>query len=137
MAAVMDRGWKTAAEVGGTLRLDERGVLQLQIDFRLGLLIDGGYDLVIETPFFYFGAGDAERRIDPATPEVALALPLLRKVLASAVIKTGTLQLVMTTGETVLVPPDPNYEAWSISAKDGERIIALPGGGFSHWAPSN
>ena len=48
----------------------------------------------------------------------------------------GSGVLLLTVGQdSVEVPPDPNFEAWTLTLEDGEMFVAVPGGGVTHWSP--
>ena len=44
-------------------------------------------------------------------------------------------RLVLTLHRrSVVVEPDPNYEAWTLTLATGEMFVANPGGGVTHWS---
>ncbi|MEU4314486.1 DUF6188 family protein [Nocardia sp. NPDC024068] len=45
----------------------------------------------------------------------------------------GTLQLDFESGVTLLAFADPVYEAWSIVASGGFRVVCMPGGELAVW----
>jgi hypothetical protein len=49
--------------------------------------------------------------------------------------KDGSLDVSFTDGSRLVVPIDPRYEAWEVSATDGFMVVSLPGGGLTAWKP--
>ena len=49
--------------------------------------------------------------------------------------KDGGLDVRFTDGSRLVVPFDPDYEAWEANATDGFMVVSLPGGGLSSWKP--
>jgi hypothetical protein len=39
------------------------------------------------------------------------------------------LRLDFDGGDAIVVPPDPDYEAWEVSGPGRVKVVALPGGG--------
>jgi hypothetical protein len=74
--------------------------------------------------------------VDPMRPEsVAPVLGLMREVIARATAsKTGTLTLTFWSGERLIVPPDPQYEAWVASSPAFWKIVCMPGGELAIWS---
>ncbi len=68
--------------------------------------------------------------------EAAQASILLRKTVGQAIgRKDGSLDVIFADGSKLVVPIDPDYEAWEISASDGFLVVSRPGGGLATWSP--
>jgi hypothetical protein len=48
---------------------------------------------------------------------------------------SGGLRVDLEGGARLLVPADPNYEAWTVAGPNGLKVVSLPGGGLSVWSP--
>ena|SRR5213593_2434577 len=67
--------------------------------------------------------------------EAAQASIVLRKTVAQAIgLKDGTLDVSFADGSSLVVPADPDYEAWELSASDGFLVVSRPGGGLATWS---
>jgi hypothetical protein len=110
-------------------------VQQIQIDFRLGLLLtdDKAHaKVVIETPFVLHSPDGSL----PFTPAETVSLaPILRlfnkEVIDLNIRKTGHLKVAFADGYSLEVDPDDNYEAWQIGGSIGFMFICSPGGSVS------
>jgi Family of unknown function (DUF6188) len=49
--------------------------------------------------------------------------------------KDGTLDVRFSDGSELVVPVDPDYEAWELVADNGFKVISLPGGKLAIWGP--
>jgi ribosome maturation factor RimP len=45
----------------------------------------------------------------------------------------GTLEVTIGTNATLTVDGDADYEAWQLHSRDGDRLVAIPGGGVAVW----
>jgi len=48
--------------------------------------------------------------------------------------KDGSLDISFVDGSRLVVPVDPHYEAWELSASDGFLVVSRPGGGLATWS---
>ena len=68
--------------------------------------------------------------------EAGQASILVGKTIQHAIAgKDGSLDVRFTDGSRLVVPSDPDYEAWEANATDGFMVVSLPGGGLSTWKP--
>jgi Family of unknown function (DUF6188) len=134
---MVDRMEAEAVANGWTFRFTETPVVQVRVDHRFTLLLEGGVQIILEEPF-ELDRGDGTSRVPAgeADHEVGDALPLLhhRVVLARAT-STGDLRIGFDDGAVVRVPVDPHFESWQILRRNGEQWIGAPGGGVTHILP--
>jgi hypothetical protein len=121
------------------LPIGDGTVTQIRIDYAFTLVLEAWIDIRIETPFTY-GAGDDTRRFEPAdAPAMAPLLALHQSAVTSAEIrKDGRLTLVFADGAVLMVPPDEQYEAFTVagslpSLRRGFHFVAIPGGGLARF----
>jgi hypothetical protein len=68
--------------------------------------------------------------------EAARACILQRKTITEAIgRKDGSLNVSFSDGSKLVVPVDPDYEGWELSATDGFLVVSRPGGGLATWSP--
>lgn len=53
------------------------------------------------------------------------------RVTSATYSENGQLELVLDSGDRIVVHPDEDYEAWEFSGYVGENIVVLPGGGIA------
>lgn len=134
-------------EGGEQVRIDivSRVVEGVSREHAIIVRLSGGAQIRIESPFELFEQGLASRVVDPDGADlddtdfdVTLERALLGRTVADAILGLGNGLLVVTfDDETSLrVPPDPDFEAWSVTHLDGRMVAALPGGAVSQWGPS-
>ncbi|MGV0852585.1 DUF6188 family protein [Mycolicibacterium phlei] len=117
--------------------LDLRGravVSVAKYDYTLWLKVMGGYGITIESPVTIDDVVLSPQD-DPAEefgPVRRLAGLTVETATAD---KTGVLRVNFRDGTSLVVEPDPHYEAWNVSRPDGSLIVCRPGGGLSRWAP--
>lgn len=121
------------------LPIDDGVVTQLRVDYAFTLVIDSRIEIRIETEFSY-GVSGTEQRFDPSV-SAALA-PLLdrhqAKVTAVEIREDGRLHLTFGDDVVLLVEPDDQYEAFTVSGtlpSTSRRFlfVAVPGGGLACW----
>ncbi|MFD9083477.1 DUF6188 family protein [Streptomyces erythrochromogenes] len=110
-------------------------VTRIGIDFRLSLVLDGGWEAVLETPArLSVGAVGPGRPVVPETQDVAAALPLFgAKVTSAVAFKSGSLRMVFDSGLHLVCPADASFEAWQVAGPQDRRFVSLPGGGLATW----
>ncbi|MBV8527085.1 MAG: hypothetical protein JOZ75_02085 [Candidatus Dormibacteraeota bacterium] len=72
-----------------------------------------------------------EVQLDPENDAAGLgpALALCRATLeTSDAHPDGSLALLFANGASVMVPPDPEFEAWTLTISDGSMMVSGPGG---------
>lgn len=133
-----DRVMSSSLECGSVpLPLAGALVLLCSIDYAFSLDFDGGVHVRIERQFL-LRTGGREHRIDLEGPPEGMgpALVLARATASSGeAFRDGRLHLVFDGGTTVDVPGGEQYEAWSLTAESGLRLVSLPGGDLAVWWP--
>lgn len=114
------------------LSLRGQSVVGINIDFRLTLVLDAGWEVVLEAPA---QLSTGSLRTDPGLPltpesqDVAAALPLFgAKVLSAVAFKSGALRMVFDSGTHLNSSSHAAFEAWQITGPGGWRFVSLPGG---------
>jgi hypothetical protein len=119
-------GWK--------ISLTECFVTQIQIDFRVGLLVSNSKDAVRVSPFQFRERDGVEALITPE--QTVTVAPLLSthntKVNLLSAGKNGVLRIDFDNGSSIVAEPDKLYEAWQINAGDN-LFICGPGGKISRF----
>lgn len=70
----------------------------------------------------------------PAPDPSALDTLIGSTILTITTSEHGTLQMTTDDKHTVIVPPDPDYEAWSlVSVTKGVLAVWVPGAGVALW----
>lgn len=60
--------------------------------------------------------------------------PVLRGAITSAVVNSsGTLTIDLDSGNRLVVPPDEEYEAWTLVGPNGYRVVCMPNGELAIW----
>jgi hypothetical protein len=115
-------------------------VLRTAFDWQVRLLLTGpepargqrvSAELVVETPFQLHRAGSpCAVTHQPGTgARLAPILDLFGTTVTSVeVIDTGRLHLTFSDGSELVVPPDPDYESWSLTGSGIEGVAVGPGG---------
>nr|WSW49399.1 DUF6188 family protein [Streptomyces sp. NBC_01001] len=120
------------------LNLRGLSVVRISIDFRLTLVLDAGWEVVLEAPArlstgsIHTGPG---LPLTPESQDVAPALPLFgTRVLSAVVFKSGVLRMVFDNGMHLTSSADASFEAWQVTQPRGWRFISLPGGDLAVWS---
>ena len=121
-----------ATDLGWSISLADATVHQVQVDFRLGLLIANQSDWIqvhIESPLRLGEPGKPEVRLVPNDyPTLGPALVLFTRAVARIdASRRGQLTVRFADGCVVDVEPDQAYEAWQITTP-GLQLICQPGG---------
>jgi hypothetical protein len=107
-------------------------VARINVDFRLTLALDAGWEVVLEGPTRLSSGSvhaDPGVLLAPASQDVAAAIPLFgATVLSLVAFKAGGLRMVFDDGTHLTCPSDPSFEAWQIVGPRGWRFVSLPGG---------
>ncbi|WP_406234173.1 DUF6188 family protein [Nocardia sp. NBC_01009] len=60
--------------------------------------------------------------------------PVLRGAITSAVVNSsGTLTIDLDSGNRLVVPPDAEYEAWTLVGPNGYRVVCMPNSELAIW----
>jgi Family of unknown function (DUF6188) len=122
-------------------RLGGRDLDFIRIDRQARLQFDQ-FEVVIETPFIVITAKGEERTVDPSiTTSLVPLLELYPDALMAATVGSdATLQLHLSSGASLVVPPHPEFEAWQVNGRDGSLVVCTPGGAnlavWSGWQDS-
>ncbi|SEG76357.1 hypothetical protein SAMN05216223_11080 [Actinacidiphila yanglinensis] len=113
------------------------GVVRIRVDFRLTLVLDAGWEIVLEgSTRLSSGSVRADPGVvlAPESQDVAAALSLFgATVLSLVAFKSGSLRAVFDNGTRLRCPSDPSFEAWQIAGPRGWRFVSLPGGDLAVW----
>lgn len=90
--------------------------------------------LTIETTANVAMEGGVARKFDPENPSERRVLGDIISTEAGVlrVREDGTLT-IQAGSTSVVVSPDPDFEAWSIDYEDGRKLVCLPGGDIARW----
>jgi hypothetical protein len=109
-----------------------------EFGYTVSLEFTGGYEVRIETGFVLRDR-DGDHEIVPgenADADGARLEALTGQPVTAAVADdSGGLRVDFEGGTRLLVPADPNYEAWTVAGPNGLKVVSLPGGGLSVWSP--
>jgi hypothetical protein len=110
-----------------TLTIDETDLTYICIDHQARLQF-GKAEIVIECPFL-LTVDNVVHRLDPQTRiDLGPLLALYPASLSAAYVSKGAaLHLDFDNGATVVVPQDPQYEAWQVHDSHGRLLVCLPG----------
>jgi hypothetical protein len=120
------------------LNLEGGSVDRCCFDYGVTFILSNGAlscELRIERPFTIVVPGWGIHRVDPdEAVDLEQALSLLRRKVDSATVtKEGDLKLHLGDRTTLQVAPDENFEAWTLTASTGARLVCLPGGEVAVW----
>jgi hypothetical protein len=122
-------------EDGWTLSLQAGYVQLIQIDFRLGLFLSDSSakaQLFVETPCRLKSPASEAILIPEKAATLAPILSLFNTKVSSATIrKSGELTVEFEEGRTLMVDPDPSFEAWQVGCSLGFLLVCAPGGRVS------
>lgn len=117
--------------------IEGREISGICVDYAVTLQTHEGAELRIKTGFAV-AASEAAAVVAAEPTRLGSAgakvLTLIRqRVVAATIHDSGRLELRFDGGGRLLCEPDEKFEAWTLSAPDGERLVCLPGGGLAHW----
>lgn len=117
--------------------LEGQEVGRLSFDYAVVIETVDGTELRIETPF-QISSGDSTHQ-DEVHPDRldetghAVVCLLRQQIVRASIDKSGALDLRFARGQRLECPPDARFEAWTLVAAAGERMVCMPGGGVAHW----
>ena len=114
---------------GWDFLLQGQTVVQLSLDHRFWLRLEGGAEIVIETPFL-LRRECANVRTDPevVTEHVGVLALLHQRVRTAAASRSGLLRLAFHDGHELEVAPCDEFENWQVTLPDGRLYVGMPGG---------
>jgi hypothetical protein len=118
------------------LPLVRHTIVSLEFGFSLTLRTDRGCEIRIESNFRVTELGTEVFRGVPHTllSENDSVQSLVGRLVAHATASSdGGLLVNFADGTTLVVPVDPNFEAWTIAATEGFKAVSVAGGGLTLW----
>lgn len=118
-----------------TLALAGQMVVSHRCQGTVVLTMMGGDVVVLEAPFTVT-TPEASRRYEPAVAAetAALAGELVGQTIESCTVgDAGSLSVTFTSGIRLLVEPDDDFEAWTVSGPAGMLVVCTPGGELAVW----
>lgn len=106
------------------------------IEYTVRLQLSDVYFAVIKSPFTLSVDGELLSFV-PDEDDDATFDPVRRlvgKTVRNAVVDDANhLKMCFTDGTYIDVPPDPDYEAWTVSGPRGFLVVSMPGGELAEW----
>jgi hypothetical protein len=121
------------------IRFPDATVTRVALDYAAVLLLIGNADESLE--IYVEGClelhrGDSCLRLDPQLQDARLGelFGLRRRGFVACVAGAdGVLRVDLDGNVRVVVPPDPDYDAWDVNHRGHVQIVALPGGELAIW----
>ena len=114
-------------------------VERISFDYSVSMATSEGFEIRIETAFSIEDPSGHTCSGDPSRSgkHLSALLAVLHDTLteSKADDTTGLLVLKFASGRQVAVDPHRTYEAWTVAGPNGEKSVALPGGGLAFWQP--
>jgi len=111
-------------------------IASLEFGFSLALRTDHDYELRIESSFQLDAPGsDGFRGVPDATLSENTEVRRLegRQVTLAHASEDGDLRIEFADRTSLVVPFDPDFEAWTVAAPQGFKAVSLAGGGLTVW----
>jgi len=120
------------------LSIEGSSVERIILDYAISLVFSGGWELRVETSCYMSQSYGAEVMIDSSSVTSGAAVDIFnvlhRKInIAEIDESSGELVVEFEAEMKLRIPPDGLYEARGLTARNGDRILALPGGGVASW----
>ncbi|HKW24808.1 MAG TPA: DUF6188 family protein [Terriglobales bacterium] len=116
-----------------------RRVTQLKVDFGFTVSLwspDLYVEIRIEQPFTFTSRDGRRYHVRPDDIEtVCAALQIFNQVASGAAVDNGALRVEFESKLSFFVSPHQKYEAWTIAASNGLKIVCAPGGELAVWSP--
>ena len=127
-------------QVMSGMRFDVSGqqVTYCMVDYAFSLHLEGGLNLRVESDFIFTDASGTVHGITPESDPTTCgpALGLARATTGSLVTTDdGVLEIEFEDGARIVVPPSEDYEAWSLTERNGVKVVSTPGGELATWGP--
>ena len=120
------------------LGLEGQTVTRHDFDYAMTLETDAGFHLSIENNDTPHPAVES-RDFSPEPGDAAFDQPASftnRTISTATSDQTGCLDISFTDGHHLTVKSDDTYEAWTLAAPDGSKVVCLPGGELATWQPN-
>lgn len=111
-------------------------IVSLEFGFSLALRTNHDYELRIESTFRLDEPGaDGFRGVPHATLSENTAVRRLegRQVACAHASDGGDLRIEFADRASLVVPFDPDFEAWTVAAPEGFKAVSDAGGGLTVW----
>lgn len=111
-------------------------IVSLEFGFSLALRTNHDYELRIESTFRFDEPGsDGFRGVPDATLSENTAVRCLegRQVARAHASDDGDLRIEFADRASLVVPFDPDFEAWTVAAPEGFKAVSVAGGGLTVW----
>ena len=111
-------------------------IVSLEFGFSLALRTNHDYELRIESTFRLDEPGsDGFQGSRDATLSENTAVMRLegRQVVRAYASDDGDLRIEFADRASLVVPFDPDFEAWTVAAPEGFKAVSVAGGGLTVW----
>lgn len=111
-------------------------MLSQHIEYTVGLQLSDEYFVRIESRFTLTAAGTTtvlSPEVDPVSAFGPLSHLVGQVITASEVDDTGSLTVAFDGGSSLVVEPDQNCEAWTVTGPKGMIVVCLSGGELAIW----
>ena len=118
------------------LGLEGQTIDAISLDFAVTIRTNAAAVLRIGTGLVIHGPGGSMATVqaDDVGPTSSSLVGILHRTITSAEVDDdGTFRLTLEPELHVEVRPDDDYEAWTYNGADGQKLVALPGGGLAVW----
>lgn len=118
------------------LGLEGCPVGRVSFDSSVAILIGGDCELRIESEVIVRGFGGGDVYIDPEGPgdKRSSLVRLVNDVVAEASVDaSGELLIGFSTGASMRIPPNAEFEAWGLVGPGDRRVTCMPGGELALW----
>ncbi|WP_128645411.1 DUF6188 family protein [Rhodococcus sp. BS-15] len=111
-------------------------IVSLEFGFSLALRTNHDYELRIESTFRLDEPGsDGFRGVPDESLSDNTAVRRLegRQVVRAYASDDGDLRIEFADRASLVVPFDPDFEAWTVAAPQGFKAVSVAGGGLTVW----
>lgn len=118
------------------LPLNGHTIVSLEFGFSLALRTNHDYELRIESMFRLDEPGaKGFRGVPVASLSENTAVRRLegRQVVRAHASDDGDLRIEFADRASLVVPFDPDFEAWTVAAPEGFKAVSVAGGGLAVW----
>ncbi|MFO7190956.1 MULTISPECIES: DUF6188 family protein [Thermocrispum] len=98
-------------------------------EFALVVRTDGGVEVRVESDFTVSGnRGTVTYSPDTITDSTVFNWLVGKRIIAAVVDDAGALTMTLADGTKISVPPDEEFEAWTLAGPGARKIVSMPGG---------
>ncbi|MGY4102596.1 DUF6188 family protein [Nocardia sp. R16R-3T] len=105
-------------------------------EYMVGITTVGGFELQIEGDMAIESSRGDRRTVHLAGgggSQFDLESELRGTITSAVVNSSGTLIIDLDSGNRLVVPPDDEYEAWTLVGPKGYRVVCMPHGELATW----